>query len=274
MEVFRTFEYNGKVLQLATYEPEPSGKPLVTTSSVNAPGSGKFEIRPINLSADKIAPGESFTLTAQVNGKNIAHIFTEILFYDKELDQLYGPVAREYIRAERNKVRGGVSYPVWENALNLTIQLTPGLRLIMDGFDSAFGFLFPEGYNSSDYHLDGLYTTADGITQRRARILFGNDGGVKKLTAYKEQGSRSMPHALTLKQGDQFTPFIQILTPPAGKDHIWQVTAGLSTPLTYRDEPFRWEAKPPIPGDYLVGLLVQDLDGGLARQYAPLTLSE
>lgn len=268
MEIFRTFEYDGRVLQLATFEPESSSKPLTKTSSVNTPWSGNFEIGPINLSADEIAAGETITLTAHVNGKHIAHIFTEILFYDKELGQLYGPVAREYLRAEKNKPINGVSHPVWKDTLDLTLDITPGLRLITNGFESAFGFLFPEGYNSSDDYVDGLYAPAEGDA-RRARILFDSAGAVKKMTAYKEQGRRALPHALTLEQGDQFTPFIQILTPPAD-----EIKTGLSTPLTYRGGPLRWEAKPPLPGDYWVGIIIQDLDGGLTRKYSPLTIGE
>ena len=273
MGTFRTFEYNGKILQLAAYEPEPSAKPIKAPSA-DAPGAGKFEIGPVSLSAEKIAAGETFTLTAQVAGKNIAFLYTEVLLHDKELNQLYGPVAREYIQAERNKESGGVSRPDWDDAINIATRLNPGLRLLTDGVDSAFGFLLPEGYGSSGYQLDGLYTSADGVTQRRARISFDSAGEITKVIAYKEQGGGAAPHALTFKPGDQFTPFIQILNPPEDGNLPWQVTTGLSTPLTFRGQPLRWEAAPLMPGDYLVGLLAQDLDGGLARQYAPLAVSE
>src|SRR3990172_4257527 len=105
MEVFQTFEYNGKVLQLASYEPDSSAQSVAKDPSIKAPGAGKFEIGTINLSVPsaKITASEEFTLTAQVNGRNIAYIYTEVLFHDKSLNQFYGPVAREYIQADRNK---------------------------------------------------------------------------------------------------------------------------------------------------------------------------
>ena len=272
MEIFQTFKHNGKVLQLATYEPEASPRPA-KTSSTHAPGAGKFKIGRIDLSAEKISAGEELTLTAQINGKNIAYIYSEILFQDKGLNQLYGPVAREYIQAERNKESRGVSRPDWGDAINLTLRLSPGLRLLTDGVDFAFGFLLPEGYGGSDYRLDGLYTMADGATQRRARISFDSNGQTKNIVAYKEQGSRGMPHELMPKPNDQFAPFVQILTPPADEFPTWQIATGLSTPLTFRGQPLRWVTEALMPGDYLVGLLVQDLDGNLTRQYAPLTIS-
>ena len=192
MEVFQTFEHNGKVLQIATYESE-SPKPA-KASSTRAPGAGKFEIGQINLSDD-------FTLTAQVTGKNIAYIYTEILLKDKDLDQFYGPVSRVYIQADRDKETGGINHPDWDDDINLAVTLRPSLRLLTDGVDSAFCFSIPEAYENPDYRLDGLYTPADGAAPRRARITFDSNGKTKEMIAYKENGRRSTPHALTPKQG-------------------------------------------------------------------------
>ena len=274
MEIFQTFEYNGRVLQLAKYEPDPSAKTAAKAPSIKAPGAGKFEIGDISLSTSKIIAGETFTLTAHVEGKNIAYIYSEILLHDKSLNQLYGPVAREYIQADRNTERSGVSRPDWDDAINITVNLNPGLRLLTDGVDSAFGFLSPAGYDRADYQLDGLYTSADGTDPRRARLTFDNTGEITDVVAYKDQSARSAPYALTFKQGDQFAPFAQILTQPESDDHPWQITKGLSTPLTFNGEPFRCVEEMLMPGDYLIGLLVQDLDGALTRQYVPLTVIE
>jgi len=274
MEVFQSFDYNGKVLQLAIAEAESVDK-LSKSPSNKAPGAGKFEIGPINLSTQKIAAGEGFTLTAQITGKNIAYIYSEVLFHDKELNQFYGPVAREYIQADRNKESSGVSHPLWDDEINLTVRLNPSLRLLTDGADSAFGFLVPAGYGSTEYHLDGLYISANGVAKQRARITFDNAGKTIAVMVYKEQGRRVVPHALTFKNDDKFIPSVQILTEPTHETQSWQITKGFSTPLTFQNQPLYWvEESLLMPGDYLVGLLVQDLDGGLTRKYAPLTVSE
>ena len=262
MEVFQTFEHNGKLLQLAAYEPE-SPKPA-KTSSIRVPGAGKFEIGQINLADD-------FTLTAQVTGKNIAHIYTEILLKDKNLNQFYGPVSREYIQADQDKETGGINHPDWDNDINLAVTLRPSLRLLTDGVDSAFCFSIPKAYENPDYHLDGLYTPADGAAQRRARITFDSNGKTKEMIAYKENGRRSTPHALTPNQGDQFAPFVQILTPPT-EDGKWDISTAFSNPLTFRDQPFYVVAESPMPAEYLVGILIQDLDGDFSRKYVPLTI--
>jgi hypothetical protein len=264
MEVFQTFEYKGKVLQLITYNPE-SRKPSKALS-VRAPGAGKFDISQINLS-------DEFTLTAQVSGKNIAYIYTEILLKDKSLNQFYGPVAREHIHADRDKETGGVSYPDWDDTINLAVTLRPSLRLLTDGVDSAFGFCIPEGYNNPNSCLEGVYTPADKVTPRRARITFNNNGETKEILTFKEQGRRSTLHTLTPKHGDQFAPIIQILTPPADEDGKWEVATALSNPLTFREQSLRMVTESPMPAEYLIGILIQDLDGKLTRKYVPLTIN-
>jgi hypothetical protein len=248
MEILQTFEYNGQQLQIATYKPEDSPRPA--------------------RSASRRAPG-----AAQVSGRHIAQIYTELLLQDKGSNQLYGPVMRNYVQAERNKVTGGVSRPDWDETIHLSLRLHPGLRLLTDGSDSAFGFLLPSGYDSSDYCLDGLYT-ASAETSRRARITFDSAGKITQALAFKEKGGSAMPHAVTFKPGDQFAPFVQMLNPPTDENPAWRVTPGLSTPLTFRDQPLRWVTEAPMPGDYLAGLLVEDLDGTLTRQYSPLTIRE
>ena len=265
MEVLQTFEHNGKLLQIAAYESE-SPKPA-KTSSIRVPGAGEFEIGQVNLADD-------FTLTAQVTGKNIAYIYTEILLKDKNLDQFYGPVSRVYIQADRDKEIGGINHPDWEDDINLAVTIRPSLHLLTDGVDSAFCFSIPEAYENPNYQLDGLYTPVDGAAPRRARITFDSNGKTKEILAYKEQGRIATPHTLTPNQDDQFAPFVQILTPTAraAEDGKWDVTTALSNPLTFRDQPLCIVAETPMPAEYLVGILIQDLDGGFSRKYVPLTI--
>jgi hypothetical protein len=267
MEIFRTFTHNGKSLQLAAYEPDAQPHPAVH----RAPGTGDFTVESLSLSAAAIHPGDELTLTAQVSGENIAFIYTEILLRDPELEQFYGPVTQEYLRAGRDKETGEVTYPDWDATIAISSRIQPHLRLLTDGTDYAFCFSSPAGYTSSDTWLEGLYTSADGETLRRARLTFDADGMLTRAVAYKSRGGA---HALRFQPDDQFAPFVQILTPPSAENPAWQATTGLSTSLTFRGQPFHWQPETLIPGNYLAGLLIQDLDGALTRRYAPLTISD
>jgi len=110
-----------------------------------------------------------------------------------------------------------------------------------------------------------------GGTSFRARLIIDETGQIRQIVARKEQGRRALPHVLTPKPGDRFTPFVQTLTPPTD-DGEWGVETLLSTTLTFRDAPLRVVTYAPIPGDYLAGLLVEDFDGRLTRRYVPLTI--
>jgi hypothetical protein len=265
MEPSQAFEHKGRVLRLSAYEAEPSGS--ATPRPPFAPGAGRFEIGQIGL-----AQGSGgLTLTTQVHGRNIAYIYVEALLKDKSLDRFYGPVAREHVQTDRNKETRGIARPDWGDPVEIAAGLHLGLRLLTDGVDSAFCFSFPEGYGSPEHRLDGLYALAGGTAPFRARLFFDSTGETKRVLAHREHGRSSLPHALTPKHGDQFTPFVQVIAPPTG-DGDWDVTLALSTPLVFQDQRLRVVTETPIPGDYLVGLVVQDLDGGLSRKYVPLTV--
>jgi hypothetical protein len=260
MTILKTFEYKGRVLKLSTYD--TPAKPAKKPSARRAPGrfASDFEISQLALDGD--------TLTAQISGEHIAYLFVEILM--KDGDKYYGPVLREYIPADSDKETSGVKHPDWSNPISLSIPLRPSLTLLTDGVNSAFAFCIPEGYRVSGCHLDGQYTSAAEGSQSRARITFDGDGTprAKEILAFKEQRMKSIPRPVTPKPGDTFAPFVQVLTEEDGR---WTTETVLSTALTFGDQPFRLEKESLIPCEYLVGVLVQDLDGGFTRKYVSLT---
>lgn len=268
MDILKTFEHNGKILQLAAYEPATllrPGKPV----SVRSPGAGNFEIGAIQLSKADIAAGEDIMLSAQISGKNIAFIYAELLLHNPAADQAYGPVAREHIPAARNKENGRLARPDWDETIDISFRLRPSLSLLTDGVNFAFGFLSPEDYASTDKRLEGLYNE-----NTRARLTFTATGELKSAIAFKEQRGPAMLHELNFKPGDRFTPFVQIVTSPAGENQNWETKVALSDLLTFGGQAFCIKSEPPIPGEYLVGLLIQDLDGGYTRKYIPLTINK
>lgn len=259
MTILKTFEHKGRALKLATYD--SPAKPEKKPSARRAPGAGKFEIEQLNLSDD-------LTLTAQISGKNIAYIFVEILM--KDGDQFYGPVLREFVPADLDNGTGGVKRPDWSDPISLSIPLRPSLTLLTDGVDSAFAFALPEGYGVPGCRIDGQYTSTEA--QSRARITFDGTPRIKEILAFKQQRSKSTPHALTPTPGSAFAPFVHVFTPPTDEDGKWEMATVLSTPLTFGEQPFCLEKESLIPGEYLAGILIQDLDGGMTRKYVPMVV--
>jgi hypothetical protein len=264
------------VLQLAEYAAAGSAgrRPgFRGARALRAPGRKAFTITGVRLTAENGAGSGDLVLAARVSGANIAYIYSEILLKDAEADRFYGPVAREHVPAGHTKVTRGLSRPQWDDPVDVTVTMHPALSVLTDGAAHAFCFSLPEAYGSPDRHLDGLYAPAGSDVPLAARLVFGAGGEFKRASAQAQPGRRSGPRALTPKPGDRFTPFVQVLTPPH-EGGEWAVTTALSTPLTFGEQSLSVIKRPLPLGEYLAGVVVQDFDGGLTREYAPLTVHE
>lgn len=262
----RAFEHRGMVLRITGRELERSrpGDPR-RPSSVRAPGAGRVEIERLTLAhADR-----GIELSGRVNGRLVAYIYAEMLLEDAAAGFLFGPVVREHVRAARHREVRGVMRPEWDDPVDLTVTLSSSLHVVTDGSDSAFCFSTPEGYESSHRRLEGLYTPAGSKASLRAVLTYDVSGEVRGVAAYRPRGRVSMPRALSLKEGDCFIPMVQILE-PSSDGAGWAVADAFSTRLTIRERPLRVLREPLLPGDYVAGLVVQDLDGGLTRVYVSI----
>ncbi len=277
MSIFRTFDYLGRTFELASFETSKEKRPQDQMRR-QAPGAGEFEIEAITLSVAEAAPGAAVTLSTRVSGRNIAFIYADMMLYDEELNQTYGPVYRDYVRAADDKAVGGVLHPDWEETIHIAFEFTPSLRILTDGVNSGFGFVSPTQYGSSSttgaYQLGGLYTTNEGKTSRDAKMYFNSTGKMERIVVSGAGSGRRAPRKIIPKQGDQFTPFVQLFMPPRNKDHRQQGTKCLSNTLTFHSDAIYWIEENPIPGVYLAGFIIQDLDANFVRKYAKLTIKE
>ena len=161
--------------------------------------------------------------------------------------------------------------PYWDDSMDIAVKARAGLRLLTDGVESAFCFSAPEAYDDPDRLLTGLYTPAGRTEPLRAALTLGETGMVKSVLAYKEQGRRAMPRAVTPDPGDTFVPFVHVFRLPEGRAE-WEIGTVLSAPLTFGGSGLWAIDAEPLPGDYLAGVVVQDLDGRSTRRYVPLRL--
>ena len=177
------------------------------------------------------------------------------------------------MRAERNEGTSGITRPVWGDSVDISVKMRPLLRLLTDGANFAFCFALAEGYSSPGYRQGGLYTPAGDTAPLRALLGFSGDGTLKRAIAYADQDGRSSPKVLTPAQGDRFVPFAQVFT-PAAVGRGWDITSAVGDTLTLGSWPLRVVTERALTGDYLVGVLAQDLDGGVFREYVPLSVGD
>lgn len=282
MQISRTIEINGRIMRLGPYEPEePAGsaqagwwrpadreRRSASVARQRPPGAGRFQIDEIDVSLD----AGGLAMRTRVRGRNVAYVFAEVLLRDNDLGRCYGPVVREHIPAAGLRQTRGVVRPVWGDPVDVCVTLYPGLRVLTDVVESAFYFSVPERYDSSNRRLRGLYARAGGGAPFRAALTFDHEGELLGAVAYHERRGRSIPRAFIPKPGDQVSPFVEVLIPETGEraedGGEWRVETALSTALTFGDEPFSVITEPLSPGDYVAGVVIQDLDGGLTRRYA------
>jgi hypothetical protein len=274
MTLLRTYNHMGKSLELVELESTPAGSSEVIGPL--APGAGVITISDIQLSSPELSPGDRFRLTARIEGSNIAFIFFEFLLYDPALKKAYGPVLRNFIKASRNRVTGGVKYPLWQAPLEIQVKARPRLRLLDDGHAAAFCFLAPASYGALPwnalYALDGSYSfVADG-SQLNATAYFGSNHKLEKIIGFSGRGPAYSPRTLIPQAGDQFTPHGCLLTRPVAEGEAWGEGLCRSSSLTFGGGKMRWIETPLIPGQYLAGFVVQDMDGQMHRRYAELSV--
>jgi hypothetical protein len=169
-----------------------------------------------------------------------------------------------------------VFYPDWGEGQEFTLEFEwePIVFAINDGNNLVPALFTPERYGATQeeavYTVDGNYTDGDDGSTRFARLYF-SDGALQQVFGYIGEGSTGAPREILPKSGDSFT----LLEKWMDLDENGQVT-NISyeegATLTFGDQPFTWEEMYAAPGEYVVGYLVQDLDGKVYPVYANVTI--
>ncbi len=263
MDVLCTYERNGVVLTVTGYTDAPAAS---RGARSRAPGAGRFDIGEITLEFEDAQA----IVTARVRGGGIAFVYGDVALKDPRTDRFYGPVARGHARAETDRLSSGGLRPEWGTDFTARVALGLDMTVLSDGAGAAFCFASPEGYGSLSRRVDGVFQPSGSAQSFRARLLLDQDGGVKRLIGYKAFGRRTLPRPLLPRPGDTFTPLVEVLSPNDGEG--WSVSGASTTPLTFSERGPVAALQPPLPGDYLAGLLVEDLDGRISRTYAPFSI--
>ena len=128
--------------------------------------------------------------------------------------------------------------------------------------------LEPETYDDSPtYQVRGIYTFADSGATRPARMNFRN-GEMTQLFGFTGQGGVGAPRQITPKAGDTFTVLERGTDLSQDSDEEnYAREAGL---LTFGSEKFTVIETPAPSGNYVVGIIAEDLDGKRYEQYEGL----
>jgi Clostripain family len=258
---------------------EPAAKSVAvpdTTSRFSAPGAGGVDVGPVQLSGKTAAPGKPVTMRAKVTGANAGYAYIFAGYIDRAPggNSIYVS-DMDYLESPNSRQAGGITYPDWGDTGSFTLEFDwePLTFAITDGKTTAQALLMPRSYGAvaeeAVYTVDGIYTFVDG-TQQSARLYFSN-GYLRQVFGFASPDFTGAPHEITPQTGDKFTVLERWMDlNPAGQGGVKEIVTQEGKTLTFGPESFTWKTLDAAAGDYVIGFIVEDLDGNSYESYTPV----
>lgn len=267
---FLAFHYTGRAFERG----ERSVTVPERSAAIEAPAAGGIQVSPVQASARTVEPGGSIRLTSDISGANIGYVRLLVGFLDRANHSIY-VADSDFLESPQTRELNGVYYPDWgTEPFTLAFTWEPLVFAINDGVTSAVALLNPENYGASPeeavYTVEGMYTFADGGERRYARLYFSN-GQLRQVFGFTGEEGTGAPREITPQSGDTFT----ILEKWMDLDAQGEVTQDVQQEgetLTFGEELFTWEQLFAAPGEYVVGFMVEDLDGNAQTSFVQVTV--
>jgi hypothetical protein len=268
---FLAFHYTGKPF-------EPAAGAIAVPergATIVGPGAGQIQVSPVTLSTNVVAPGQSILLSTDIRGDNVGYVLLFVGFFDQDANSIL-VADNDYLQGEVTREIDGVYYPDWGDEGDFTMQFEwePIVFAIDDGVDSVVALFRPEVYGASPeeavYSVEGTYTYADGGESRYARLYFSN-GVLKQVYGFTGEGGTGAPREIIPNSGDTFTVLDKWMDLNE-RGSVAQTVALEGGTLTFGNQMFTWETLDAAPGQYVVGFVVQDLDGNAYQSFQVVTV--
>ena len=243
------------------------------STPVRAPGAGQITVSALTLSGTTAAPGQPIDISAQVKGSNIGYIYLFVGYYDKASNSI-AVVDTDYLESADTRQVAGVFYPVWSSSFTMKLSWDPTVFTISDGKKSVLALFQPEQYGldktQAIYTVDGTYTYVVDKQTRPARLYFRN-GLLEAVYGFTDQQDAGAPREIIPQAGDTFTIQESWLDlDSSGK--VTQSASQQGDTLTFGSQTFKWEEKYAAAGSYVVGFIVEDMDGNRQQVYNTVTV--
>lgn len=256
---------------------EPASEVAVMASkgaSFVMPGAGEVEFSQVSQTAYEVAANETVSLTTEITGSNIAYIYTDIAYYWED-DGSFLTADRNFVWADGTKEIGGVYYPDWgADTFQVSFDWEPTMYYLSDGTESRFALIYPMDYGPPDepaiYAVEGVYKMASGTDEYEATISFTGEGEMREIIGLNESSEGLFaPFQIQPQIGDQFFVYQEWFE---NDEYVYYLD---DVPLTYNGDDFTFEAYDAFTGDYLIGFIVEDLEGNLFySDYVEITVHD
>jgi hypothetical protein len=261
---------NGKKLE---FTPLASGLNEVTSPSiaeVHAPGQGSYEISVPTLSADVIYEGETVSCKVAIKGKNIAQINSELMIQVGHFK--VGPLMTSFLPAPKNREIKGMVHPHWASENEIAFELKPAGRLLYCGEGFTMACMTPERYavepDAQIWSLEGIYQRGGG-EPFRVKLEFNSQGNLVRKTGFYPESVEGLtsPFELLIEDGDTFEPYVTMINDKG------EIGVGTVNPIMLGGgNQLHWQQIDACPGNYHVGVVVEDFDGNKTRVFTTLSI--
>ena len=266
---FLAYHYTGKAFDKA---PDIVAVPD-RNQAITAPAIG-VQVSVLKVSSKEVSPGQTLTMSADVTGKNVGYIKLFAGYFDTASNSI-NVVDTDFLQSPNTRQVDGVYYPDWGDGSKFTVQFKwePVVFGITDGTKTVTALLNPQTYGAQQkdavYTVDGMYTDAAG-GPRYARLYF-RDGTLQSVFVFTGKNGTGAPREVTPQKGDKFTILERWIDLDAnGK--VKGVASQEGSSLTFGDQTFKWKSLDAAAGPYVVGFIVEDIDGNPYPTYAPVTV--
>jgi len=118
---------------------------------------------------------------------------------------------------------------------------------------------FGRTFEEAVYTVDGIYTLAETGEQYNSRLYF-IDGLLRQVYVFSGDADASAPREVVPSAGDSFT-VLETWLDLDSNGQVVQVATQQGGTLIFGDAMFTWETLDAAAGDYVVGFVVEDMDG-------------
>ena len=244
-------------------------------ATITAPGAGQIQVSRIRASGQVAAPGQPVKLSVDIDGKNVGYVKLFAGFQDKAANSI-NVTDEDYLQSSQTREISGVYYPVWPESGKFTLEFDwePIVFAIDDGKQSVVARFAPETYGASSadavYTVEGIYTFADGSGSRSARLCF-RDNLLRQVFGFYGDDAAGAPREITPKTGDTFTVLEEWLDLDQ-QGNIVKTAQQKGKTLTFGTQPFKWKELDAAAGEYVVGFMVEDLDGNSQTAFTQIVV--
>ena len=167
-------------------------------------------------------------------------------------------------------------YPVWPDAeqFRLNFEFEPIVITITAGSQEVLALFNPVSYGSdpaqATYAVDGTYTFSSTGETRKAQLLFKGES-LFQIYGYVGSTTAGAASEITPEIGDTFTISRRWMDLDSSGMETG-ITIDEGDTITISGDPIRWCRQDLHEGTYLVGFLVEDLDGNITPAYTQITV--